>query len=54
MKAWSNDMAGHAHKYVGRYCELGNKNIAQLYKVSSLCIDDHQFKQEEMETAGEL
>ena len=47
-------MAGHAKKCVERYCELADNNIEQLYGVSTLCIDDHQFKQEEPETVGEL
>ena len=40
--AWSYDMAGHAHKCVERCCELANKHIEQLYKVSTLCIDDNK------------
>ena len=54
MSAWSFDMAGHAHRCVERYCELANKNIEQLYKVSTPCIDNHQLKKEELETEGEL
>ena len=46
--AWSYDMAGHAHECAEWYCLLANINIEQLYKVSTLYIDDHQFKQEEM------
>ena len=30
------------------YCELANKTTQQLYKVATPCIDDHQFKEEEM------
>ena len=41
-------------KCVERYCELANKKVEQLYKVSSPCSDDHQFKQEELESVGEL
>ena len=52
--AWSYDMEGHAGKCAGRYCDLANKTVAQLYKVASLCLDDHQFKQEELESLGEL
>ena len=52
--AWSYDMEGHAQKCVERYCELANKKVEQLYKVSSPCLDDHQFKQEELESVGEL
>ena len=35
-------------------CELTNKKVEQLYKVSSPCLDDHQSKQEELESVGEL
>ena len=47
-------MEGHAQKIVERCCELANKKVAQLYKVSSLCLDDHQFTQEELEAVGEM
>ena len=47
-------MEGHAKKCVERYCELANKNTQQLYKVSTPCIDDHHFKEEEMKSVGEL
>ena len=52
--AWSYDMEGHARKCVERCCELANKKVEQLYKVSSLCLDDHELKQEELESVGEL
>ena len=52
---WSYDMEGHAQKCVERYCELANKKTEQLYKVfSSLCLDDHHVKKEELESVGEL
>ena len=47
-------MAGHAKKCVERYCELANKTTQQLCKVSTPCIDDHHFKEEEMKSVGEL
>ena len=47
-------MERHARKCVERYCELANKKVEQLYKISSPCLDDHQFKQEELESVGEL
>ena len=47
-------MAGHAKKFVQRYCELANKTTQQLYKVSTPCIDDHHFKEEEMKSFGDL
>ena len=47
-------MEGHAKKCVERYCELAIKTTQQLYKVSTPCIDDHHFKEEEMKSVGEL
>ena len=54
ISSWSYDMEGHAKKCVERYCELANKTTQQLYKVSTPCIDDHHFKEEEMTYVGEL
>ena len=54
ISSWSYDMAGHAKKCVERYCELANKTTQQLYKVSTPCIDDHHFTEEEMKSVGEL
>ena len=54
ISSWSYDMAGHAKKCVERYCELANKTTQQLYKVSTPCIDDHHFIEEEMKSVGEL
>ena len=54
ISSWSYDMAGHAKKCVERYCELANKTTQQLYKVSTPCIDEHHFKEEEMKFVGEL
>ena len=45
--SWSYDMAGHAKKSVERYGELTNRTTQQLHKVSTPCIDDHHFKEEE-------
>ena len=47
-------MEGHAKKCVERYCDLANKTTQQLYKVSTPCIDDHHFNEEEMKSVGEL
>ena len=44
------DMEGHAKKCVERFCELANKTTQQLYKVSTSCIDDHHFKEEEIKS----
>ena len=54
ISSWSHDMVGHAKKCVERYCELANKTTQQLHKVSTPCIDDHHFKEEEMKSVGEL
>ena len=54
VSSWSYDMEGHAKKCVERYCELANKSTQQFYKVSTPCIDDHHFKEEEMKAVGEL
>ena len=50
--AWSYDMEGHSRKCMERYCDLANKKTEQLYKVSHLCLDDHQIKKEELENKG--
>ena len=47
-------MAGHAKKCVERYCQSANKTAQQLYKVSTPCIDEHHFKEEEVKSVGEL
>ena len=47
-------MEGHAKKCVGRYWELANKTVEQLYKVSTPCPDDYHFKKEELEMVEEL
>ena len=44
ISSWSYDMESHAKKCMERYCELANKTTQQLYKVSTPCIHDHDFK----------
>ena len=53
ISSWSYDMERHAQRCLERYSELANKTTQQLYKVSTPCIDDHHFKEEEMKTARE-
>ena len=48
------DMEGHAKKCVERCCELANKTTQQLYKVVTPCFNDHQLKEEELGSVGEL
>ena len=54
ISSWSYDMEGHAKKCVERYCELANQTTQQSYKVATPCMDDHQFKEEENGSVGEL
>ena len=54
ISSWSYDMEGHTKKCVERYCELANRTTQQLYKVSTPCIDDHHYKEEELKSVGEL
>ena len=51
---WSSDMEGHARKCVERYCEFANKTTEQLLKVATPCMDDHQLKEEEHGSVGDL
>ena len=52
--SWSCEMEDHAQNFVERYCELANKTPQQLYKVTTPCLDDHQFKEEELGSVGDL
>ena len=54
ISSWSNDTEGHAKKCVERYCKLANKTTQQLYRVSTPCLDDHHFKEEELKSVVEL
>ena len=54
ISSWSYDLEGHAKKCVERYRELANKTTQQLCKVSTPCIDDHHFKEEELKSVGEM
>ena len=49
----SCDLEGHAKK-CAEYCTLANKTTQQLHKVATPCLDDHQFKEEQMGSVGEL
>ena len=54
ISSWSYDMEGHAKTCVERDCELANKMTPQLNKVSTPCIHDHHFKEEELKSVGGL
>ena len=45
---------GHAQKCVERCCDFANKKVEQLYTGSHPCLGDHQLKQEELESVGDL
>ena len=53
VSSWSYDMEGHAKKCEERFCELVNKTSQQLHNVATPCIDDHQFKEEDLGSVGE-
>ena len=50
----SYDMEEHAKKCARRYFERASKNVEQLQNVSTVGIDDHQLKTDEMTTVGDL
>ena len=52
ISSWFYDMEGHAKKMCGKI--LRNKTTQLFYKVAAPCVDDHQFKEEEMKSVGEL
>ena len=53
--AWSNDMEGHAKKVRGGMLPIGRQEDgAVAHEVATPCLDDHNFKKEELETVGEL
>ena len=54
ISSWSYDMQRDAKKCVERYCEFANKTTQHLHKVSTPCLDDHQFKEEELNSQGKL
>ena len=43
--ASSYGMEGHSQS-VERFCELAHTKTEQFYKISTLCMDDHNFKEE--------
>ena len=54
MSTFVFDMEGHANKCVEWCCELADKTTQQLYKVSTPCLDDHQFERRRMEIRGRI
>ena len=54
ISSWFYDMEGHAKKCVERCCELTNKTTQLSHKVATPCLDDHQFKEEEIGSVREM
>ena len=54
ISSWSYDMEVYAKRCVQRHCELANKTTQPFFRVATPCLDDHQFKEEEMGSVGEL
>ena len=52
--SWSYGMDGHAKNCMERFSEIANKTTQQLYKVSTPGPCDHQFREEELKSVGEL
>ena len=48
---WKDNFEKSALKDIVRW---HTKKVEQFYKVSCPCLDDHKFKQEELESVGEL
>ena len=54
VRGWNYDMVGQAAQCVERYCKLANMDIHSLKPVTTHCMDDHNFSNEESKTKGEL
>ena len=55
ISAWSCDMEGQCEEMRGKILRTGEQNNStKLYKVATRCLDDHQFKEEEKGSVGEL
>ena len=54
ISSWSYEKEGQAKKCVERYCEFAKKTTQQLYTVSTPCIRDHHFTEEEMKSVGQF
>ena len=52
--AWSYDMEGHTKKCVEIFSELENRKAAQLYEVSTPCLDDHHVKKGRTGKSGRI
>ena len=54
MRAWQSVMKGHAEATEERCLELANQVESARKKVSTPCLDDHAFSEEEIQDDGEL
>ena len=54
ISSWSYDMEGHAKKCVHRLRICEEKQPSNFHKVATPCMDDHQFREEQNGSVGEL
>ena len=54
VKSWQYEMKGHAEQCVERYIALTGRKIESLLPVATPCMDDHQFRPEELVEKGEI
>ena len=54
ISTWSCDLEGRAKKCVERHCELANTTTQQLHKVAIRCLHNHEFREEELGSVGDL
>ena len=54
ISSWSYDMEGHAKRCVEINCELVNKTRQQFFKAATTRSDDHQLKEADNESLGDL
>jgi hypothetical protein len=53
-QAWQYEMQGHAEQCVERYIALTGHDVESLLPVSTPCMDDHQFRPDELVAKGEI
>jgi len=53
-QAWQYEMQGHAEQCVERYIALTGHALESILPVSTPCMDDHQFRPDELVAKGEI
>ena len=54
ISSWSYDMEGSCKELRGKKLRIGEKMTQQFFKVATPCLDDHQFREEENGSVGDL